>query len=89
MEGDQTVVNGRRYANEDPGVSMYCSISCSELGRHAHLAECNVSGTRCSGGDDSEHIPQGISDGDNGNFDWVSHRLFWERSGIMLLFEPF
>jgi hypothetical protein len=87
MEGNQTVVNGRRYANEDPGVAMLCSISCSELGRHAHLAPCRVSGAQCLGGEDSEHIIKEISDKSDVGFDWISHRLFWERSGIVLHFE--
>lgn len=83
MEADQAIISGRRYATGDHGVTMLCSVVCSELGRHPHRASCKAPLGRCSGGDDVEHISEELpTEGSPFGFDWISHRLFWERSGV-------
>ncbi|KIM26074.1 hypothetical protein M408DRAFT_199760 [Serendipita vermifera MAFF 305830] len=83
MEGDHAVISGRRYATGDNGVTMLCSVVCSELGRHSHRAPCKALMGHCSSSGDVEHIlnepPTGRA---TSGFDWISHKLFWERSGL-------
>lgn len=83
IEGENITVLGQKYADGDPGVTMMCSVVCSELGRHVHLAPCQGPGNQCSGGDELEHIPESDIRGQtHSGFDWVSHKLFWERLGF-------
>jgi hypothetical protein len=79
----ETRVEGRRYANGDSGITMRCSLVCAELGRHSHLVRCESAPGRCHSNEASEH---GIrarlgEDGEIAECDWITHKLFWERSG--------
>jgi hypothetical protein len=66
---------------------MLCSMVCSAMGRHVHIDTCRSQGPSCSGDGEIEHIPSVVGSivddpSSSTEHDWVTHRLFWERSGI-------
>ena len=83
VEGDENTaleLQGRKYATGDSGAPMLCSMICKALGRHAHIDQCRLGEDhKCIGGAGVEHFQQRT--GAIGNRDWITHRLFWARSG--------
>ncbi|PVF98805.1 hypothetical protein CPB86DRAFT_757922 [Serendipita vermifera] len=80
-------VNGLQYATGDSGSNMLCSMVCSALGRHAHIDVCSSQCRATAGDGEIEHIQSSIGPTVDGassptEYDWVTHRLFWERSGF-------
>jgi hypothetical protein len=75
-------LEGHKYAIGDSDAPMLCSLFCKTLGRHVHIDQCRLNDEgNCLGGDGIQHQIQGSS-----GQDWVSHRLFWERSGELPVF---
>lgn len=80
IEGDDDAtleLEGRKYASGDSGAPMLCSMLCKTLGRHVHVDHCRPD-------DDGNCVGEGIQhiDRPNSHFDWITHRLFWARSGL-------
>jgi hypothetical protein len=81
VEGDDDAVlelEGRKYATGDSGAPMLCSMLCKTLGRHAHIDSCRADDPSNCSGAGIEHIQ---TKNGPGNHDWITHRLFWARSG--------
>lgn len=73
-----------KYGAGDHGSTVLCSLLCSHQGRHAHVDYCrrgNDSTSAC-GGDEHQHIETKIRPNPNLSKDWISHRLYWARSGF-------
>ncbi|GBB85151.1 hypothetical protein RclHR1_11700001 [Rhizophagus clarus] len=66
----------------DQGIFVLCNLFCKELGRHRHIDYCkNVK--NCELGDqgrDIEHIEAKVSPNPDQPKDFISHKLFWERT---------
>ncbi|KAG8984733.1 hypothetical protein FRB93_006355 [Tulasnella sp. JGI-2019a] len=80
-------VQGRKYGARDGGAPQLCSSVCSDLGRHAHIDYCrNVKGG-CQELE-SEHIAVPMLPDSSRPKDWVSHKVFWARSGFKDPYSP-
>ena len=83
VEGTQDVaveVQGRRFGGQDSGAPHLCNLVCSQLGRHAHVDYCRSHDGPCQG-NDSSHIDMPMLPNPKRPKDWVSHALFWKRTG--------
>ncbi|KIM24947.1 hypothetical protein M408DRAFT_331430 [Serendipita vermifera MAFF 305830] len=84
VEGDADSaleLQGRKYATGDSGAPMLCSMICKTLGRHVHIDRCRLDGAEnCVGGAEIEHVQR--QRGTTLSHDWITHRLFWARSGF-------
>lgn len=79
--GDDAVLEleGRKYATGDSGAPMLCSMVCKALHRHSHLDTCRAdTELECSGAD----VQHRKSEKGNSGQDWITHRLYWARSGF-------
>jgi hypothetical protein len=79
VEGDDDAtleVEGRKYATGDSGAPMMCSMLCKSLGRHVHIDTCRPDADGNCAGAGIQHIK-----GQRSTRDWITHRLFWARSG--------
>jgi len=74
-------VQGHKYATGDSGAPMLCSLFCGTLGRHAHISPCRSSSGVCSQ-PEVQHIHTPMAPDPDEPKDWISHRLFWARSGF-------
>jgi hypothetical protein len=79
--GDDAIleVHGCKYATGDSAVPMLCSLVCEALGRHVHVDSCRPDVDGNCVGVELEHI-----DGSGGSKDWITHRLYWARSGGLI-----
>ncbi|KAG8834730.1 hypothetical protein FRC17_007454 [Serendipita sp. 399] len=81
VEGDEDTtfqMKGHRYAAGDSGAPMLCSLLCTDQGRHVHVDKCNPDEYGRCYGKELEHM-----DALGAKQDWISHRLFWGRSGFV------
>ncbi|KAG8903576.1 hypothetical protein FRB99_003127, partial [Tulasnella sp. 403] len=81
---DATVeVQGRKFGAQDNGAPQLCSSLCRNLGRHAHIDYCRNVGAegRCQE-PESEHIEERMLPNPDRPKDWVSHGIFWARTGF-------
>jgi hypothetical protein len=79
VEGDDDAtleVEGHKYATGDNGAPMLCSMLCKALGRHVHIDACRPDDDGNCVGVGIQHINRPHS-----TQDWITHRLFWARSG--------
>ncbi|KAG8921722.1 hypothetical protein FRC02_012397, partial [Tulasnella sp. 418] len=74
-------VQGRKYAARDAGTPHICSSVCTQLGRHAHIDYCRTQDGSCQG-NDSVHIKERMLPNPDRGKDWISHKLFWARTGF-------
>ncbi|KAG8956419.1 hypothetical protein FRC03_010886, partial [Tulasnella sp. 419] len=84
IEGDASAVievQGRKYAARDAGTPHMCSSVCSQIGRHAHIDYCRSSDGSCQG-NESLHIQDRMLPNPHRPKDWISHKLFWQRTGF-------
>ena len=82
QETEGVDVGGHKYGSGDSGAPMLCSLVCKSMGRHVHVTDC-VAGERgqCAGGPEVEHITTTRVGGVKDPMDWVSHNLYWKKSG--------
>jgi hypothetical protein len=73
-----------KYGSGDQGSTVLCSMVCSQQGRHVHVDYCRHNNVGECGGEEYQHITQRISPHPNQPKDWISHRLYWERSGMSI-----
>lgn len=85
IENDEEArLEGRRYATGDSGITMRCSLVCAQLGRHSHLVRCENAPGTCQNNEELEHAAIGrLGEGETAECDWITHKLFWERSGML------
>lgn len=76
-------LNGRRFAADDDGAPMLCNLFCQEMGRHVHIDYCRTdAGDQC-GAAQVQHITARLTPNPNRAKDWISHSLYWSRSGTV------
>ncbi|KAF8124364.1 hypothetical protein EV363DRAFT_1227517 [Boletus edulis] len=73
-------VEGRRFSTNDEGAPMMCSLVCKALGRHVHIDCCRPA--QCRGNNEVQHIPQKLRPEPDRPKDFLTHNLFWKRSGF-------
>ncbi|KAG8926003.1 hypothetical protein FRC01_009457, partial [Tulasnella sp. 417] len=72
-------VQGRKFAAQDDGAPQLCSSICRNLGRHAHIDYCRSAKEECK---EVGHIDVPMLPNRTRPKDWVSHKVFWERTGF-------
>ena len=83
VEGTQDAVvevQGRRYAGQDSGAPHLCNLVCSQQGRHAHIDYCRADDGNHQG-NEALHIDVPMLPHPKRAKDWISHALFWKRTG--------
>lgn len=89
IEGDDDntlELHGRKYASGDSGAPMLCSMVCKAMGRHVHVSPCRAESALECTEEGIQHIQRKDAKVEQ---DWVSHRLFWARSGSLFLTPSF
>jgi hypothetical protein len=84
VDGDNDAaldLDGRRYASGDSGAPMLCSLLCKTMGRHVHVAGCRAEDPEQCFGEGIEHVQRNEGAEAQEELDWITHRLFWARSG--------
>lgn len=84
-DGAVMELNGRRFGTNDEGAPMMCNLVCQSMGRHAHLDYCRTDGSQRCAGPDHEHITTRLAPNPDRQKDWISHKLYWRRSGLFSL----
>lgn len=81
-DGTILELNGRKFGSEDDGAPMMCNLFCQEMGRHVHLDYCRAEdGAPCDGAE-LQHIKTRLQPNPDRPKDWISHSLFWRRTGM-------
>ncbi|CAE6509851.1 unnamed protein product [Rhizoctonia solani] len=72
-----------KYGSGDQGSTVLCSLLCSQQGRHAHVDYCrsNSDAGACDG-EEHQHMDPRVDPSPRLPKDWISHRLYWARSGF-------
>lgn len=82
-------VDGRRFAANDEGAPMMCNLVCKSLNRHTHIDDCRTTGhigQACRGAD-HQHITTRLAPNPDQPKDWISHALYWRRTGKRFIDE--
>ncbi|KAJ7087696.1 hypothetical protein C8R43DRAFT_1244821 [Mycena crocata] len=81
---DDTILElkGRKFASNDDGAPMMCNLVCQDMGRHVHIDYCRAAGDGPCDGQEIEHIDAPLRPNPDQPKDWVSHSLFWKRTGF-------
>ena len=75
-------VGGRRFSTNDEGVPMMCNLVCQALGRHVHIDYCRAkTPAECRVNNEVEHATTRLQPEPDRPKDFLTHRLFWKRSG--------
>ena len=75
-------VEGRRFSTNDEGAPMMCSLVCQALGRHVHIDYCRAkTPSECRGNSEVQHIAKSLRPDPDRPKDFLTHNLFWKRSG--------
>ena len=75
-------VEGRRFSTDDEGWPMMCNLACKALGRHVHIDYCRAkTPAECRGNDEVKHIATKLQPEPDRPKDFLTHFLFWKRSG--------
>ncbi|KAF9531678.1 hypothetical protein CPB83DRAFT_848544 [Crepidotus variabilis] len=84
MEDQDGVVElkGRKFSSDDEGAPMMCSLFCQDMGRHVHIDFCRGNPDVLCDGPDLQHIHSRMKPDLDRPKDWITHELFWKRSGF-------
>lgn len=75
-------IEGRRFSTNDEGAPMMCNLVCATMGRHVHIEDCRAeNAAACSGNNEIQHINARSPSAMDFSKDFVTHHLFWKRSG--------
>ena len=74
-------LNGRKFGSNDDGAPMMCNLFCQEMGRHVHIDYCRADFDGICNGTDVQHILARLNPNPDRPKDWITHELFWRRSG--------
>ncbi|KAI6143616.1 hypothetical protein BKA82DRAFT_3983845 [Pisolithus tinctorius] len=76
-------IEGRRFSTDDEGAPMMCNLVCQAIGRHVHIDYCRSDEeAACHGNDEIQHITKHLRPHPARPKDYVTHNLFWKRSGF-------
>ncbi|KAG2130165.1 uncharacterized protein EDB93DRAFT_1181059 [Suillus bovinus] len=82
-DGTSLEVEGRRFSSNDEGAPMMCNIVCQTLGRHVHIDYCrSQDAAPCRLNPEVLHISKRMSPTPDRPKDFLTHNLFWRRSGF-------
>ncbi|POG65607.1 hypothetical protein GLOIN_2v1665293 [Rhizophagus irregularis DAOM 181602=DAOM 197198] len=77
---------GHKLRVGDQGTFVLCNLHCKDLGRHRHIDYCKNEENCKSGnqgqGQDIQHINEKVQPNPEKPKDFISHKLFWERTGF-------
>lgn len=80
-DGTSLELKGRKYSSNDDGAPMMCNLVCLAMGRHVHVDYCRAQdGTPCDAAE-VQHIPTGMVPDPARLKDFVTHKLYWKRTG--------
>lgn len=86
-DGTTLELRGRKYSSNDDGAPMMCNLVCLAMGRHVHVDYCRAGdgippedGTLCNAAE-VQHIPTRMIPHPDLPKDYITHSLFWGRSG--------
>ena len=74
-------LNGHRFDTNDSGAPMMCNLICKSMRRRSHLDYCRTDPQQQCSGPDHEHIKTRLVANPDKPKDWISHNLYWRRSG--------
>lgn len=77
-----------KYGSGDQGSTVLCSLVCTQQGRHVHVDYCRSDDAKECSGEEYQHINEKILPHPDMPKDWISHSLFWARSGACLCYFP-
>ena len=80
-DGTALEVGGRKFGTNYVGAPMLCSMYCRSMGRHAHIDWCRSDDPRACAGAELEHISTPMQPHPRREKDWISHSLYWKRTG--------
>jgi len=72
---------GHKLKVGDQGTFVLCNVHCKDLGRHRHIDYCQNE-ENCKSGQDIQHIKERVHPNPDIPKDFISHKLFWERTGF-------
>ncbi|CAG8727313.1 5341_t:CDS:10, partial [Gigaspora margarita] len=84
-EDNEFEYGGHKLKAGDEGTFVLCNLHCKELGRHRHIDYCqNPDACKFSTtqNQDIQHINGRVHPKPEEDKDFISHRLFWERTGF-------
>lgn len=81
---DDTILElkGRKFASKDDGAPMMCNLICQDMARHVHIDYCRATDDAPCDGAEVEHIDVPLAPNPDQPKDWISHSLFWKRTGF-------
>jgi len=82
-------LNGRKFGSNDDGALMMCNLFCQEMGRHVHIDYCCPNSDGNCNAQDIQHIQARINPNPEKPKDWITHELFWKRSGNLSIITRF
>ncbi|KAG6330620.1 hypothetical protein ID866_8469 [Astraeus odoratus] len=80
-DGAALEIEGRNFSTNDEGAPMMCNLLCQSMGRHIHIDFCRADEDPCIGNDEIEHIWTRLQPEPDRPKDFITHHLFWKRSG--------
>ena len=81
-DGTSIELNGRKYSSNDDGAPMMCNLVCLAMGRHTHVDYCRAEdGMPCNSAE-VRHIPTRMIPDPARPKDYVTHSLYWRRTGM-------
>ncbi|SJL03909.1 uncharacterized protein ARMOST_07266 [Armillaria ostoyae] len=85
--GTSIEINGHKFGTEDDGAPMMCNLVCQDMGRHAHLDYCRADpqAVATCGSAEIQHVRERLRPNPERPKDFITHSLFWRRSGMYLL----
>ncbi|PKC68807.1 hypothetical protein RhiirA1_456805 [Rhizophagus irregularis] len=83
-ESNEFEYAGHKLRVGDQGVFVLCNLHCKDLGRHRHIDYCqNAENCKLGNqGQDIQHINEKVQPNPDNPKDFISHKLFWERTGF-------
>ena len=80
---DAIEINGHKFGSSDEGAPMMCNLYCKDMGRHAHIDFCRADDPAQCSEKDTHHISERMEPDPDKSKDWITHELYWKRSGAL------
>lgn len=86
MENSDAILElkGHKYGDRDDGAPLMCNLFCQDMGRHVHIDFCRAEEEGACSGQDVKHITDRMHPEPEKSKDWITHELFWKRSGTWM-----
>ena len=75
-------LNNRKFGVADEGAPMMCNMICQSMGRHVHIDYCRATVDAPCRDAEIHHITTRMSPNPQIPKDFITHSLFWRRSGM-------